>query len=182
MQLIQVQSLGGEDPLEKEMATHSSILAWRIPWTEELGRLQSMGSQRVGHNWATKTHTPGEGNGNPSQYSCLGSPTHRGVWRATAHGASKSRTQLSKHTHTHLLCPNLTLPESASRVCFLRMLPQDTETAEYSSFYDEQAWDWSQPCNFLKAWCWVGNATGSSVFLQSKIKNNVCYRFDCESL
>ena len=50
MQLIQVQSLGGEDPLEKEMATHSSILAWRIPWTEELGRLQSMGSQRVGHN------------------------------------------------------------------------------------------------------------------------------------
>ena len=45
--------LGGEDPLEKEMATHSSILAWRIPWTEEPGGLQSMGSQRVGHNWAT---------------------------------------------------------------------------------------------------------------------------------
>ena len=45
-----VQSLGQEDPLEKEMATHSSILAWRIPWTEEPGRLQSTGSQRVGHN------------------------------------------------------------------------------------------------------------------------------------
>jgi len=45
-----VQSLGREDPLEKEMATHSSILAWRIPWMEELGRLQSMGSQRVGHD------------------------------------------------------------------------------------------------------------------------------------
>ena len=45
-----VQSLGGEDPLEKEMVTHSSILAWKIPWTEEPGRLQSMGSQRVGHN------------------------------------------------------------------------------------------------------------------------------------
>ena len=42
-----VQSLGREDPLEKEMATHSNILAWRIPWTEEAGRLQSMGSQRV---------------------------------------------------------------------------------------------------------------------------------------
>ena len=42
-----VRSLGGEDPLEKEMATHSSILAWRIPWTEEPGGLQSMGSQRV---------------------------------------------------------------------------------------------------------------------------------------
>ena len=45
-----IQSLGQEDPLEEEMATHSSILAWRIPWTEELGGLQSMGSQRVGHD------------------------------------------------------------------------------------------------------------------------------------
>ena len=48
-----VQSLGQENSLEKEMATHSSILAWRIPWTEEPGRLQFMGSQRVGHDWAT---------------------------------------------------------------------------------------------------------------------------------
>ena len=45
-----VQFQGQEDPLEKEMATHSSILAWRIPWTEEPGGLQSMGSQRVGHD------------------------------------------------------------------------------------------------------------------------------------
>ena len=50
MQEIWVQSLGQEDLLEKRMATHSSIHAWRIPWTEELGRLQSMGVQRVGHN------------------------------------------------------------------------------------------------------------------------------------
>ena len=48
-----VWSLGREDPLEKEMATHSSILAWRIPWMEEPGGLQSTGSQRVGHDWAT---------------------------------------------------------------------------------------------------------------------------------
>ena len=46
----QVQSLGREDPLEKEMATHSSVLAWNVPWTEEPGGLQSMGSQRVGHD------------------------------------------------------------------------------------------------------------------------------------
>ena len=45
-----VQSQGGEDPLEEEMDTCSSILAWRFPWTEELGRLQSIGSQRVGHD------------------------------------------------------------------------------------------------------------------------------------
>ena len=50
MQETQVQSLGWEDPLEKEMATHSNILAWRIPWSEEPDRLQSMGSQRVGHD------------------------------------------------------------------------------------------------------------------------------------
>ena len=47
---IQVQSLSWEDLLEKEMATHSNIHAWKIPWTEEPDRLQSMGSQRVGHN------------------------------------------------------------------------------------------------------------------------------------
>ena len=51
-----VRSLGQEDPLEKEMATHSSTLDWRIPWREEPGRLQSMGSQRVGHDWATSLH------------------------------------------------------------------------------------------------------------------------------
>ena len=51
-----VRSLGQEDPLEKEMATHSSTLAWKIPWTEECSRLQAMGSQRVGHDWMTSLH------------------------------------------------------------------------------------------------------------------------------
>ena len=55
MQDTQVRSLDQEDPLEKEMATHSSILAWRISWTEDPGGLQSMGLQRVGHNWVTNT-------------------------------------------------------------------------------------------------------------------------------
>ena len=54
---IQVWSLGQECHLEKEMATHSNILAWRIPWTEKPGELQSMGSQRVRHDWATNTFT-----------------------------------------------------------------------------------------------------------------------------
>ena len=53
MRETQVWSLGWEDTLEKEMATHSGTFAWRIPWTEERCRLQSMGSQRVGHDWAT---------------------------------------------------------------------------------------------------------------------------------
>ena len=54
MQEVWVQSLGWEDPLEKEMATHSSMLAWEIPWTEEPGGLSTVGSQRVGHDWVTK--------------------------------------------------------------------------------------------------------------------------------
>ena len=54
MQEMRVQSLGQEDSLEKEMATHSSILVWEIPWTEEPGGLQTMGLQRVGHDLATK--------------------------------------------------------------------------------------------------------------------------------
>ena len=54
MQETRVWSLGEEDPLEKEMATHSSILAWQVPWTKEPGGLQSMGSQKVRHGLATK--------------------------------------------------------------------------------------------------------------------------------
>ena len=56
MQETRVWSLGWEDPLEKKMATHSSILAWKISWKEELGGLQSMGSQTVWHDWATNTY------------------------------------------------------------------------------------------------------------------------------
>ena len=53
--MMRVRFLGGKDPLEEDMATHSSILAWRIPWTEEPSGLQSVGSQRVRHNQATNT-------------------------------------------------------------------------------------------------------------------------------
>ena len=56
MQETWVQSLGWEDPLERRMATPSSILTWRITWTEEPGGLQSMGLQRVEHDWVTNTH------------------------------------------------------------------------------------------------------------------------------
>ena len=177
MQETQVRSLGQEDPLEKEMATHSSILAWKIPWTEDPGRLQYMGSQRVRHDWATSLHkdfklsfkiypinskvvkfslqkvsrvlikhhqhgqsglqvvpdpllysypvlyhggfpggsdskesacnagdlglipgsgrSPGEGNGNTLQYSCLDNFMDRETWWATVHGVTESRTWLS---------------------------------------------------------------------------------------
>ena len=60
MQEMGIQSLGWEDFLEREMATHSSFLAWRIPWTQEPARPQRTGSQRVGHGWATKQQQPQE--------------------------------------------------------------------------------------------------------------------------
>ena len=63
-----VRSLGWEDPLERGMATHSSILAWRLPWTEEPGGLQSMGLQRVGHDRVTNTHTQRISKGLPRWY------------------------------------------------------------------------------------------------------------------
>ena len=60
MQETQVRALGWEDPLEKEMEIHSSNIAWKIPWIEEAGRLQSMGLQRVGHNWETSVQNESE--------------------------------------------------------------------------------------------------------------------------
>ena len=94
MQEMWVRSLGWEDPLEKEMAAHSSILAQEISWTEEPGRMESMGLQKGidltrgglaawlnGDEWMRgKLYlTPG----NPLQYSCLENPMDRGVWQAT---------------------------------------------------------------------------------------------------
>ena len=67
MQESRVWYLGWEDPLEREKAPHSSILAWKIPWTTEPGRLPSMGSQRVGHDWVTSLH-----------FTCLW--RHEGFW------------------------------------------------------------------------------------------------------
>ena len=77
---------------------HSSTLAWKIPWMEEPGRLQSMGSRRVGHNWATSLYfslsSIGEGNGNPLQCSCLEDPRDGGAWWAAVYGVAQNRTQL----------------------------------------------------------------------------------------
>ena len=82
----------------KAMAPHSSTLAWRIPWMEEPGGLQSMGSLRVRHDWATSLHFSlsciGEGGGNPLQGSCLESPRDGGAWWAAICGVAQSWTRL----------------------------------------------------------------------------------------
>ena len=85
---------------QKAMAPHSSTLTWKIPWTEEPGRLQSMGSWRVGHDWATSLSLSlsciGEGNGNPLQCYCLENPRDGGAWWAAVCGVVQSRTRLKR--------------------------------------------------------------------------------------
>ena len=85
--------------MEKRMATHSSTLAWKIPWTEGPGGLQSMGSLGVGHDWMTSLYFSlsciGEGNGNTLQCSCLENPRDRGAWWAAVYGVAHSRTRLN---------------------------------------------------------------------------------------
>ena len=78
------------------MAPHSSTLAWKIPWTEEPGGLQSMGLLRVGHDWATSLSCIGEGNGNPLQCSCLENPRDGGAWWAAVYGVAQRRTRLKQ--------------------------------------------------------------------------------------
>ena len=82
--------------MEKALATHSSTLAWKIPWTEEPGGLQSMGSLRVGNDWATSLSLSciGEGNGNPCQCSCLENPRDGGAWWAVVSGVAQRQTRL----------------------------------------------------------------------------------------
>ena len=99
MQETRVRSLDQEDPLEKEVATHFSILAWKIPWTEKLGGLQFMGSQRVGHNGATNTiitqgsfHLKYQSQAKPPQ-SCpaLCNPTNCSPLGSSVHGILQAR-------------------------------------------------------------------------------------------
>ena len=78
------------------MAPHSSTLAWKIPWTEEPDRLQSMGSLRVGLHFHFSLSCTGEGNGNPLQSSCLENPRDGGAWWAAIYGVAQSRTQLKR--------------------------------------------------------------------------------------
>ena len=100
MQKNQVQSLSQEDSSEKAMAPHSSTLAWKIPWMEKPGGLQSMGSLRVGHDRATSLSLLlsciGEGNGNPLQCSCLENLRDGAAWWAAIYGVAQSRTRLKR--------------------------------------------------------------------------------------
>jgi len=101
--------------LEKAMAPHSSTLAWKIPWTEEPGRLQSMGSLRIWHNWATSLSRIGEGNGNLLQCSCLENPRDGGAWWAAIYGVEQSRKWLKRISSSS--SSSLSLSHAPSPLC-----------------------------------------------------------------
>ena len=86
------------------MATHCSTLAWKIPWMEAPGGLQSMGSLGVGHNWETSLSRIGEGNGNPLQCSCLENPRDGRAWWAAVYGVAQSRTWLKRLSSSSSSC------------------------------------------------------------------------------
>ena len=101
MQETWVPSLGQEDPLEEEMATHTDILAWKIPWTEKPGRVQSIGSQRIGNNWATSLSLSPVIDGIFSTFSSFQSLSCVGLFATpwiAAHQASLSITN-SRSSH-----------------------------------------------------------------------------------
>ena len=94
---------------ERAMAPHSSTLAWKIPWMEEPGSLQSMGSLRVGHDWATSLSRIREGHGNLLQYSCLENSMDREPWWATVHVVARVGHSWATNSFTFI---------SSTRECF----------------------------------------------------------------
>ena len=122
-QETRAQSVGQEGTLEKEMATHSSILAWRIPWTEKPGGLQSVGLRRVWHNWASNTYTQ----------------TRK---TKAFKGKLRSLTEIKRYLEYQLawvsvLIPSLISVIVAAEVCHWSEIPTDIKykTEKYHSFY-----------------------------------------------
>ena len=107
--------------LEKAMAPHSSTLAWKIPWTEEPGGLQSTGSLRIGHDWTTSLSFAGEGNGNPLQCSCLENPRDGGAWWTALYGVTQSRTRLKRLSSSSI--QNYTLSCSKHKHSIMYQVP-----------------------------------------------------------
>ena len=155
MRETRVLSLGLEDPLEKKMATHSSILAWRIPWMEEPGRLQSTVLQRVGHDWATSLHTvKGFGIVDKAeidvflQLSCFfDDPADVGNLISGSSAFSKTSLNIWKFTVHVLLKPDLENFEH-----YFTSVWDECNCAVVSAFFGIAfLWDWNEnwPCPVL---------------------------------
>ena len=117
-----------------QLAPHSSTLAWRIPWMEEPGGLQSMGLLRVDHDWATSRSCIGEGNGNALQCSCLENPRDGGAWWAAVYGVAQSRTRLKRLSSSGLgMISSVRLCEGGKRSPQLECIGCDSMLTEKES-------------------------------------------------
>ena len=132
-----------EYPSEKAMAPHSSTLAWKIPWTEEPGRLLSMGSLRVRQDRATSLSLLlsfiGEGNGNPLQCSCLENPRDGETWWAAIYGVAQSRTQLKRPSSGSSSSMNILPSPFLMNILlfFIFLLYKNQPTKNLQSFYSK---------------------------------------------
>ena len=135
MQKTRIQSTGQEDPLKDEMATHSSILAWRIPWTEKPGELQSMGSQRVEHDLATKQLLFSS----PTKWNPL---AQKHFWKIFWKRSSQRKSCLQKPTSGMHLFPGGEGPLMACGLCALGLLHFYLQTSS------------SLPCHLVKRSLW----------------------------
>ena len=110
------------------MAPHSSTPAWKIPWTEESGRLQFRGLWRVGHDWETSLSLSlsciGEGNGTPLQCSCLENPRDGGAWWVAVYGVTQSRTRLKQLSSSSSTPKMLKWPHFSLFVSFTVSFPE----------------------------------------------------------
>ena len=152
------------------MAPHSSTLAWKIPWTEEPGQLQSMGSLRVGHDWATSlslfTSMHWRRNGNPLQCSCLENPRDGGAWWAANYGVAQSWTWLKRLSSSSSLI-------LWNRICFFFFSSRGRRNIFFCYFWD------AIPSSFLKlhiGMSLVGTETGRGRCLRSSALN-FCFQF-----
>ena len=144
------------------MAPHSSALAWKIPWTEEPGRLQSMVSWRVWHDWSTYlslfTFMLGEGNGNPLQCSCLENPRDGGAWQAAIYGVAQSQTRLkwlsssSSSSSSRVQRHHSFSLESTSRILCLALPPGCPSVLGYLRISPHQL-----PSSLLAPLAYLGN-------------------------
>ena len=138
-----VRSLGGEDPLEKGMETHSSILAWRVPWTEEPSKLQPMGLQRVGYDWATNTFTfPARWGDNYEGLFCFSAWVALTRWTFVSKVMSLLFNMLSRYVITFL-------PELNVAICVIQLWSLWT-LVNFSLFYSQRAkWYAELPAQLL---------------------------------
>ena len=133
-----VQSLGLGDPLEKEMETHSSILAWRIPWTEEPGGLQSTGSQRVEHDWATSlTHSLTEWSTSFSYFLQFKSEFGKKEFMIQATVSSRSWFCWLYRASPYLAANNIINMISVSTIWWCPCVESSLVLLEEGAFYDQ---------------------------------------------